>query len=68
MRKISGLRRISMRVASTGNYNVVGTNRETNCVIYPFYDGFKTKREALDIANKLATVDNKHTYSVIKNK
>ena len=57
-----------MRVASKGAYNVVGMNNETEKIIYPFYDGFSTKKEATDIMEALSRMDDKHTYIVIKNK
>ena len=57
-----------MRVASKGAYNVVGMNNETEKIIYPFYDGFATKKEATNIMEALSRMDAKHTYIVIKNK
>ena len=57
-----------MRVASIGKYNVIGKNRETGKVIYPFYDGFKTKKEAINMADAMDKADDKHSYSVIDNK
>ena len=57
-----------MRIASKGNWNVIGTNKESGKVIYPFYDGFSTKREAEGIRDMIEGLDSKHTYSVIKNK
>jgi hypothetical protein len=56
-----------MRTASKGNWNISGTNKDTGKVIYPFYDGFNTKKEAIEICGKLQLADSKHTYTVIKN-
>ena len=57
-----------MRVASNGRYNVIGMNKETEKVIYPFYDGFATKEEANKICKCLSDIDDKHSYIVIINK
>ena len=57
-----------MRVASSGNWNISGLNKETEKIIYPFYDGFNTKEEAYRVLRTLQSLDNKHTYIVIKNK
>ena len=57
-----------MRIASKGNWNVVGRDNETGKVIYPFYDGFNTKDEAMKICSALTNMDNARTYIVIKNK
>lgn len=54
-----------MRVASNGRYNVIGMNKETDKVIYPFYDGFKTKEEANKIRECMSNMDDKHIYIVI---
>ena len=57
-----------MRIASKGNWNICGLNKETNKVIYPFYDGFNTKEEAYRILRALQSMDDKYNYIVIKNK
>lgn len=57
-----------MRVASRGNWNISGLNKETDKVIYPFYDGFDTKEEAYRMLRALQSMDDKHIYIVIKNK
>ena len=57
-----------MRIASKGNWNVCGINKESGKVIYPFYDGFNTKVEAEEMKDSLNRLDRRHTYSVIKNK
>ena len=57
-----------MRVASRGNWNISGLNKETNKIIYPFYDGFNTKEEAYRMLRALQDMDDKHIYIVIKNK
>ena len=57
-----------MRIASKGNWNISGLNKETNKIIYPFYDGFNTKEEAYRMLRALQNMDNKHIYIVIKNK
>ena len=57
-----------MRIASKGNWNVVGMDNETEKIIYPFYDGFNTKDEALKMCTALSNMDGTRTYIVIKNK
>ena len=57
-----------MRVVSKGNWNISGIDDKTGKVIYPFYDGFNTKDEALKICNALSNMDDTRTYIVIKNK
>lgn len=57
-----------MRIASKGNWNIVGMDKETEKVIYPFYDGFNTKNEAINMCNALSNMDSTRTYIVIKNK
>lgn len=57
-----------MRVASKGKWNISGCNKETEKIIYPFYDGFETKEEAYKMMRALQEVDDKHIYIVIKNK
>ena len=57
-----------MRVASRGRWNISGLNKETEKIIYPFYDGFNTKEDAYRVLRTLQSLDNKHTYIVIKNK
>ena len=57
-----------MRTSSKGNWNVVGMCNQTEKIVYPFYDGFNTKDEAMKICNTLSNMDNSRTYIVIKNK
>jgi hypothetical protein len=57
-----------MRIASKGNWNISGINKETDKVIYPFYNGFNTKEEAYKMLRALQGMDDKHIYIVIKNK
>ena len=57
-----------MRIASKGNWNVTGIHKETEEIVYPFYDGFTTKDEALKMCNALSNMDFSRIYIVIKNK
>lgn len=57
-----------MRIASKGKYFIRGINKETKRAVYPFYDGFDTKKEATRIAEKLNTIDNKYVYTIVKYK
>ena len=57
-----------MRIASAGNWNVVGMSKTTEKVVYPFYDGFKTKAEAYRMKEALQNMDSPHYYIAIINK
>ena len=57
-----------MRTASNGKYNVIGVDKVTGKIIYPFYDGFNTKKEAAEMADTMDSMDNKHFYVMVKNK
>lgn len=57
-----------MRIAPSGNWNVVGTNLQNGNKIYPFYDGFKTKKEAESICDNLSKLDRRHSYIIERQK
>ena len=47
-------------------WNVKSENKETGSIGWPFLSGFKTKREATDMAKKLNAALPKFKHTVVK--
>lgn len=55
-----------MTYAPKGNWFIRATNRHTGKSFIPFYNGFKTKREALEMCEKLNNATPNVTHEVMR--
>lgn len=55
-----------MRIAPKGKYFIQTTDTQRGNKFYPMYDGFKTKKEALEMCDKLNKATRNFTHEVIK--
>ena len=55
-----------MRYAPKGNWFIRATNIKSGKSFVPFYDGFKTKREAQEMCNKLNAATPNVSHEVMK--
>jgi hypothetical protein len=57
---------MEMRIAPKGKWFITSTNKTTGKKRFPFYDGFDTKKEALDVCEKLDKVTINYIHEVVK--